>query len=90
MSLLCDSQVVRGLGANARKNFSAWAIGRLPMSDWKIFLEENSGTYVTKEQLQELYDRAVSDKYGFLFYRPRSRDVNNMFYRGFTTRMIPS
>ena len=45
VSLLADSQVVRGLGANARKNFSMWCIGRLPMSDWKIFEDEKISSY---------------------------------------------
>ena len=85
-----DSQVVRGIGSQARKNFSAWAIGRLSMADWKIFEEENSGIYVTKDQLREMYDRAVSEKYGFLDYRPRSGDPENMFYANFTTRLVPS
>ena len=60
------------------------------MSDWKIFEEENAGVYVTKEQLFEMWSRATAQKYGFLFYLPRSGDVNNMFFANFTTRLIPS
>ncbi len=73
-----------------RKNFACWALGRMPMVDWKAFEEEHSGTYVTKEQLRELYDRAVSEPYGFLFYKPRTGDPENTFYSRFTTRLIPS
>ena len=57
---------------------------------YKAFEEEHSGTYVTREQLREIYDRAVGQKYGFLFYKPRSGDPNNMFYANFTVRLIPS
>ena len=59
-------------------------------TDYKAFEEEHSGTYVTKEQLREMYERATGHKYGFLYYRPRSGDVENMFYANFTTRLLPS
>ncbi len=90
VSVLASTQVYRGLSSAMRKNFAAWAIGRMPMIDYKAFEEEHSGTYVTKEQLRELYDRAVGEQYGFLFYKPRTGDPENMFYSKFTTRLIPS
>ena len=90
VSVLASTQVYRGLSSSMRKNFAAWAIGRLPMIDYRAFEEEHSGTYVTREQLRELYDRAVSEPYGFLFYKPRTGDPENMFYSKFTTRLIPS
>jgi hypothetical protein len=90
VSLLADSQVYRGLQSDMRKNFAAWCIGHLPQVDYKAFEEEHSGTYVTREQLREIYDRAVGQTYGFLFYKPRSGDPLNMFYANFTTRLIPS
>ena len=89
-TLLADTQVYRGLQSDMRKNFAMWCIGRLPAVDWKAFEEEHSGTFVTKEQLREMYDRAVSPKYGFFTYKPRSGDPNQMFYASFTTRLIPS
>ena len=45
---------------------------------------------MSKEQLREMYDRAVGEPYGFLFYKPRTGDPENMFYSKFTTRLIPS
>ena len=62
----------------------------MPQVDYKAFEEEHSGTYVSKEQLRELYDRAVGEPYGLLFYKPRTGDPENMFYSKFTTRLIPS
>ena len=59
VSLLADSRVYRGLQSDMRKNFAAWCIGRLPQVDYKAFSEEHSGTFVTPEQLREIYDRAV-------------------------------
>ncbi len=93
MSCLVSVQAYRaagGLSAVQRKNFAAFALGRLPMNDYKAFEDEHSGTFVTKEQLRELYDRAVNEPYGFLFYKPRSGDPQNMFFSKFTTRLIPS
>lgn len=93
VSCLVSVQAYRaagGLSSIQRKNFAAFALGRLPMNDYKAFEEEHSGTFVTKEQLRELYDRAVSEPYGFLFYKPRTGDPENMFYSKFTTRLIPS
>ena len=43
-----------------------------------------------REALREMYQRAVGHKYGFLYYRPRSGDIENMFYDSFTQRLIPS
>ena len=58
-------------------------------ADWQAFEDENT-TFVTREQLREMYQRAVGHKFGFLYYRPRSGDVENMFYDSFTQRLIPS
>ncbi len=58
------------------------------MIDYKAFEEEHAGTHVTKEQLRELYNRATSEPYGFLFYKPRTGDPEKMFYSKFTTRLM--
>ncbi len=59
------------------------------MVDYTAFEEEHSGTFVTREQLREIYDRAVGPNYGFFYYKQRSGDPNNMFFASFTTRIIP-
>ena len=89
VSLLMDSQTVRGIDATARKNIAGWCLGRLSAADWQAFEDENT-TFVTREQLREMYQRAVGHKFGFHYYRPRSGDVENMFYDSFTQRLIPS
>jgi hypothetical protein len=89
ISLSCDSQVVRGLGASARKNFSMWCIGKLQMSDWKIVSDEHSGVNVDRKQLLELWQRALAEPYGFLFYKPREKP-GYQFYSKFSTRLVPS
>ena len=43
-----------------------------------------------REQLRELYKRATQQKYGFLYYRPRSNDLEHMFYANFTERLLVS
>ena len=89
VSLLCDSQTVRGIDSQMRKNLAGYCLGRLSAADWTAFEDENT-TFVTREQLREMYQRAVGHKFGFLYYRPRSGDVENMFYDAFTQRLIPS
>ena len=90
ISILASSQTIKGLAVAQRRNFSAWALGKLSAADWKVFEDENAGSFVTREQLRELYKRATQKKYGFLFYRPRSNDIERMFYANFIERLIPS
>ena len=90
ISVLASSQVYRGLSAAQRKNFAGWCLGKMAAVDWKAFEDEHAGAFVTREQLRALYARATGQRYGFLYYRPRSGDVENMFYAGFTTRLVPT
>ncbi len=55
------------------ENLACWALGRMHMVDWKAFEEEHSGTYVTREQLRELYGRAVSEPLWVLILQAPSR-----------------
>ena len=90
ISILASSQTIRGLSSAQRKNFSAWALGKLSAADWRVFEDEHAGSWVTREQLRELYKRATQKKYGFLYYRPRSNDLEHMFYANFTERLLVS
>ena len=89
VSILLDSQTVRGIDSQIRKNLAAYTLGRLSAADWQAFEDENT-TFVTREQLREMYQRAVGHQFGFLYYRPRSGDPENMFYDSFVQRLIPS
>ena len=90
ISVLASTQVYRGLSAAQRKNFAGWCLGKMAAVDWKVFEDEHAGAFVTREQLRAMYARATAQQYGFLYYRPRSGNVKNMFYSGFTTRLIPT
>ena len=90
ISVLASTQVYRGLSNAQRKNFAGWCLGKMAAVDWKAFEDEHAGAFVTREQLRALYARATGQRYGFLYYRPRSGDVENMFYSGFTTRLVPT
>jgi len=90
ISILASSQTIRGLGVEQRRNFSAWALGKLSAADWRVFEDEHAGSWVTREQLRELYKRATQQKYSFLYYRPRSNDLEHMFYSSFTQRLLMS
>ena len=93
ITLLASSQAYRsngGLSTAMRKNFACWALGRMPHADWKTFEEEHAGTYVSREQLRALWARALAKPYGFLFYRPRSSDPENMFWGSLTERLVPT
>ena len=62
---------------------------KLPFSDWRIFEEENAGVNVDRKQLRELWQRALAEPYGFLFYKPREKP-GYQFYSKFSTRLVPS
>ena len=88
ISVLASTQVYWGLSQAQRKNFAGWCLGKMAAVDWKVFEDEHAGSFVTRDELRRLYARATGQKYGFLYYRPRSGDVENMFYAGFTTRLV--
>ena len=45
---------------------------------------------VSKEKLYEAYQAAVSEPYNFLYINLLAKDVDNMFYSGFTQRFVMS
>ena len=52
--------------------------------------EELAGTWVTKQQLREIYEMAVgAHPYGFLTVRLKSKDPKKMFYADFSKRLVP-
>ena len=90
ISVLASTQVYRGLSQAQRKNFAGWCLGKMAAVDWKVFEDEHAGSFVTRDELRRLYARATAQKYGFLYYRPRSGDVENMFYSSFTEKLVPT
>ena len=55
----------RGLSSEMRKNFNCWALGRINAADLKVWLDENAGTFFSRDQLLEAYSKAVSKNMGF-------------------------
>ena len=90
ISVLASTQVYRGLSQAQRKNFAGWCLGKMAAVDWKVFEDEHAGSFVTRDEFRRLYARATAQKYGFLYYRPRSGDVENMFYSSFTEQLVPT
>ena len=45
---------------------------------------------VSKEQFQELYQRGTAGSHDFLWVLLKAPDVSRMFYRNFTTRLVPT
>ena len=55
------------------------------MTLWEGLIQEYSAL-VSKDQLYEMYQEAVTIPYGFLYVNMLSQDVDAMFYSGFTDR----
>ena len=53
------------------------------------YLEEYSAL-VPINVLKQMYDEAVAVPFNFLYINTLSKDIDHMFYSGFTRRFIPS
>jgi hypothetical protein len=53
------------------------------------YLEEYAAL-VPKAVLETMYDEATSIPFGFLYINTLAKDIDHMFYSGFTRRFIPS
>ena len=81
ISFCLSVQKYRVLAPIIRLNSSLLYIFKLKnVSELMSFIEENSAI-VDKEQLLNMYHKAVDDKpYSFFYVNMNSKDVNNMFY----------
>ena len=81
ISFCLSVQKYRVLAPIIRLNSSSLYIFKLKnVSELMSFIGENSAI-VDKEQLLNMYHKAVDDKpYSFLYVNMNSKDVNNMFY----------
>ena len=55
------------------------------MKDWEVIKEEFTAS-VDPKVLQEMYDIATSDPYGFLFFNLKG----NRFFRSFKSELKPT
>lgn len=79
------------ISPTVRVNATALFVWRLRnQSDlWEGLIYEFSAL-VSKEKLYAAYKQAVGVPYGFLYMNLLAKDVDNMFYSGFTRRFIMS
>ena len=90
VNVFAGSQLYKGLSAACRKNADILTIHRLPTMEYLAVEEELAGTWVTKQQLREIYEMAVgAHPYGFLTVRLKSKDPRKMFYSDFSKRLVP-
>ena len=89
-SLYLCTQIYRGLFGQIRKNVDCLAVFKLNQMEYQAVAEEIVGTHVSKEQFEELYRRGTAGPHDFLWILLKSPDPARMFYRNFTTRLVPS
>ncbi len=83
---LC-TQMYRGLSGQIHKCRLSRA--KLPAMEYAAVAEEVVGI-VAKEQFRELYQRGTAGPHDFLWIMLPSPDTSRMFYRNFTTRLVPT
>ena len=77
---------MRAIDSACRLQFTALAqFAVRSMKDWEVIKEEFTAA-VRPEVLQQMYDIAVPDKFGFLFMDMK----NNKYYRSFKTELKAS
>ena len=54
--------------------------------DLDAFIEENTAI-VSKQTLEAMYIAPTSQDHGFLYLDLMQRDADNMFYKGFSSRL---
>ena len=84
------TQKYRALGTEIRTQINALFFFRQRSKfDLEAFLEENSAI-VPRDQLYAMYVAATSQDHGFLYVDLMQSDVNKMFFKSLTSRLVPS
>ena len=73
-----------------RVNVTAVLVWRLRSQYEKSQYLEEYNSLVPKAVLEAMYDEATSIPFNFLYINTLARDIDNMFYSGFTRRFTPS
>ena len=73
-----------------RVNVTAVFVWRLRSAYEKAQYLEEYSALVPKAVLETMYDEATSIPFNFLFVNTLSKDIDHMFYSGFTRRFTPS
>ena len=83
ISTILSTQKMRAIDHACRLQFTALAqFAVRSMKDWEVIMEEYTAS-VDPKVLQEMYNIATSDPYGFLFMDMK----NNKFYRSFKSEL---
>ena len=84
-----DSQALKLLSPSVRLNLAGLAIFRLRSNHDLDSIMEFTALGISKEELLEMYREATKDMYSFLYVNMLERDVSRMFFKKFSSRLMP-
>ena len=84
-----DSQALKLLSPSVRLNIAGLAIFRLRSNHDLQSIMEFTALGITKEELMAMYHEATNDMYSFLYINMLERDVSRMFFKKFSSRLMP-
>ena len=84
-----DSQALKLLSPSVRLNIAGLAIFRLRSNHDLQSIMEFTALGITKEELMAMYQEATKDMYSFLYVNMLERDVSRMFFKKFSSRLMP-
>ena len=86
ISTILSTQKMRAIDHSCRLQFTALAqFAVRSLKDWEVIMEEYTAA-IGPKVLQQMYDLATTDPYGFLFMDLKS----NKFYRSFKSELQAS
>ena len=77
------------MNPTVRLNIAGLAIFRLRSNHDLDSIMEFTALGISKEELMALYREATKDMYSFLYVNMLERDVSRMFFRKFSSRLMP-
>ena len=92
ISTIVSTQALKLISAVIRKNLTAAFFFRVRnwSSELKLGILDEFSALVDPKTLHELYKKATAEPYQFLYIDMLARDVNEMFYKSFEARLVPS
>ena len=89
-STWCDSQALKLLSPSVRLNIAGLAIFRLRSNHDLDSILEFTALGVSKEELLAMYREGTREQYSFLYVNLLERDVTRMFFKRFSSRLVPA
>ena len=88
ISTICLIQKYISVSPMIRLNVSALMIFKLKnMKDLQALLDETSAL-INKKRLMEIYEKAIEQKYNFLYINLMADNINEMFFINFDNRFV--